>query len=173
MNDELARRFPDMKSITAPPGLSTINGIGTTVVGRRDYDPETGTYVKTYVFCVLFIPIFTLAAYRVADAGQGWYFLGKVPLSRFARFWNSGVVLLIAGLAGCASIECQSITEAPSHADAPRSTAVKSMSDSVSTPAVAATAAVDAPSTRSFINATRTASSPCIGRKIPAPLFTR
>jgi predicted Zn-dependent protease len=100
MNDELARRFPDMKSITAPPGLSTINGIGTTVVGRRDYDPETGTYVKTYVFCVLFIPIFTLAAYRVADAGQGWYFLGKVPLSRFARFWNSGVVLLIAGLAG-------------------------------------------------------------------------
>src|SRR5262245_29593490 len=82
MNDYLNERFPEMEPISGPPTLSTINGIGSMVYGQRDFDAETGTYVKTQCFCLLFIPIMALKAFRVADApGGGWYFLGRVPLS--------------------------------------------------------------------------------------------
>jgi len=74
--------------------LSTINGIGFTMYGKRDLDVETGTYVKTHVFCLVFIPVFCVGAYRVADAQRGWYFLGKEPLSSFARSCNIGVLCL-------------------------------------------------------------------------------
>src|SRR5207244_144824 len=89
-------RFPDMQPITKPPTLTTVNGIGPTLVGRRDYDSATYSYVKTHCFAVLFIPLLALGAYRVCDAPRGgWYFLGKVPLSGFARTWNKLVALLI------------------------------------------------------------------------------
>src|SRR5262249_46444483 len=76
----LEEKFPNLRLIQSPPSLHTINGIGTTIYGARDHDPETGTYVKTHWFCVLFIPVLALGAYRVADAERGWYFIGKEPL---------------------------------------------------------------------------------------------
>ncbi|OWK46845.1 tetratricopeptide repeat protein [Fimbriiglobus ruber] len=100
MNDELRRRFPDMTPIQSAPGLSSINGIGTTIVGQRDHDAETGTYVKTHCFCVLFVPLIALGAYRVADAERGWYFIGRVPLSKFARRWNLALLLICIAAAG-------------------------------------------------------------------------
>src|SRR5438270_571309 len=82
-------RFPEMTPTKSVPPLGTVNGIGFTVYGHRNHDPETGTYVKTYVFCVLYIPVLALRAYRVADAPNGgWYFLGKVPLPSIAKAWN-------------------------------------------------------------------------------------
>jgi hypothetical protein len=99
-NDPLRERFPEMQPVRKAPGLSTVNGIGLAVYGARDFDAETGTYVKTHVFCVLFIPIFALGAYRVADAHPGWYFLGRVPLSALAKLWNFLVLFLIVGGAG-------------------------------------------------------------------------
>ena len=96
-SDPLRERFPDMQPVTKVPPLSTVNGIGFTVYGRRDFDADTGTYVKTYVFCILFVPLFAVRAYRVADAVPGWYFLGRVPLSGLAKFWNFFVLVLIAG----------------------------------------------------------------------------
>jgi tetratricopeptide (TPR) repeat protein len=94
-------KFTDMRPIRSAPTLQTVNGIGTTIYGRRDYDPETGTYVKTHCFSVLFIPVLALGAYRVADAeGGGWYFIGKVPLSGLARAWNLLLPVLILGVAG-------------------------------------------------------------------------
>ncbi|MDB6024181.1 MAG: hypothetical protein JWM68_404 [Verrucomicrobiales bacterium] len=84
----LSEKFPKMRPIGSTPSLFTLNGIGAKVYGRRDYDLETNTYVTTHCFCVLFIPIFAMGAYRVADAERGWYFLGKEPLSSFARNWN-------------------------------------------------------------------------------------
>jgi hypothetical protein len=97
MADSLEERFPDMKPITAVPPLGLVYGIGTTVYGGRDHDAQTGTYVKTHCFCLLFVPILAIGAYRVADAPNGgWYFVGKVPLSRFARFWN---LILFGGIA--------------------------------------------------------------------------
>src|SRR5262245_35537721 len=94
----LEERFPEMKPINSPPSLWTVNGIGTMAYGARDYDPMTHTYVKTQCLCLVFIPVLALGAYRVADAPEGgWYFLGKVPLSRLARFWNFLLLGLIAG----------------------------------------------------------------------------
>jgi len=90
-----------------PPTMFRINGIGTSVYGKRDVDTTSGSYVKTLVFTFFFVPVFCLAAYRVADAPgsagwfsfrDGWYFLERVPLSRFAIYWNWGVGALLAVL---------------------------------------------------------------------------
>src|SRR4029450_12844899 len=81
--------FPEMRPVGSPPSLSSVNGIGFNIYGSRDYDAESGTYVKTRFFTVVFVPILALGAYRVADApGGGWYFLGRVPLSGLAEAWN-------------------------------------------------------------------------------------
>jgi hypothetical protein len=95
--NELERRFPNMRPISSAPSLSTVNGIGCMLIGGRDHDHETGTYVKTHCFCVLFVPLLSLGAYRVADAPRGWYFIGREPLSGFARAWNWMVVALVLG----------------------------------------------------------------------------
>ncbi|OAI48398.1 hypothetical protein AYO44_07125 [Planctomycetaceae bacterium SCGC AG-212-F19] len=118
---EWSEKFPDMKPISSPPGMMTINGIGTSVYGGRDHDPDTGTYIKTLCFCFLFVPIIALGAYRVADARQGWYFLGKVPLSRFAKFWNLGLLASIVGLVGWSFYH--------SHASDPANIAGKKLSE--------------------------------------------
>ena len=93
--NNLNDRFPEMKPINSPPTLSTINGIGTTVYGQRDYDDMTQSYVVTHWIVVLFIPIFAIGAYRVITASSGWYFLGKVPLSTSIKMWNRFLVLSI------------------------------------------------------------------------------
>lgn len=99
--DELFERFPEMKPVSKAPSLHTVNGIGTMVYGRRDYDPETGTCVLTQWLTVIFIPLIPIAAYRVADAaGGGWYFLGRVPLSGVAKGWPLCLLLIAAGFAG-------------------------------------------------------------------------
>lgn len=94
--EELYQRFPDMTPTNRAPTLFSVNGLGLTVYGRRNVDPETGTYVKTHFLIVFFVPLFALGAYRVADhpEGSGWLFLGKVPVGSFAKTWN----LLLAGL---------------------------------------------------------------------------
>jgi hypothetical protein len=92
--DSLRHKFPDMRPVKRTPTLVRINGIGFGMYGRRDFDAETRTYVKTYCFCVLFVPLFAIASYRVVDAARGWYFIGKERLSSFAKSCNFGVVCL-------------------------------------------------------------------------------
>jgi hypothetical protein len=87
--DNLRQKFPNLRPLKGPPSLMTMNGIGAGMYGKRDYDAETQTYVKTRCFCLIFVPLFALGAYRVADAGsRSWYFIGREPLSGFARSWN-------------------------------------------------------------------------------------
>ncbi|MBI5394506.1 MAG: hypothetical protein HZA91_04335 [Verrucomicrobia bacterium] len=89
-----------MRPIKKAPSLFTLNGFGFAMYGKRDFDAETGTYIKTRYLCALFIPIVSLGAYRVADAREGgWYFLGKESLSPFARAWNFGAAWMAAVLA--------------------------------------------------------------------------
>ena len=77
-------RFPDLQPGKKPSGLGSVNGIGTTLIGNRDYDGEAGTYVVTHAVSLL-VPIFALAAYRVANSENGWFCLGRVPLRRGRR----------------------------------------------------------------------------------------
>lgn len=93
---DLATKFPELRPIDKAPTLFTANGCGMMLRGSRDFDEETGTYVKTHCFVLIFVPLFSVGAYRVADAGNGgWYFIGKEPLSAFARMMN---VMLVAGV---------------------------------------------------------------------------
>src|SRR5688500_16128436 len=79
----LSERFPQLRPIESAPSLFTLNGVGFGIYGSRDHDPETNSYIKTHCLCVLFIPLLAFRAYRVMQApqGQGWYFLGREPLS--------------------------------------------------------------------------------------------
>ncbi|HTL55961.1 MAG TPA: hypothetical protein VL361_09795 [Candidatus Limnocylindrales bacterium] len=92
--DSLRVKFPQLRPLGNTPTLVRINGIGTGMYGKRDFDLETGTYIKTHCLCVLFVPLVALGAYRVADAQSGWYFIGKGQLSSFAKSWNIGVLVL-------------------------------------------------------------------------------
>src|SRR5262245_16815471 len=86
---DLKARFPSMKPVGKAPSMHLINGIGTRVYGKRDVDPETETYVTTLCFCVLFIPIVFIRAYRVLPSPRGgWFFLGTEPLSVLTKSWN-------------------------------------------------------------------------------------
>jgi tetratricopeptide (TPR) repeat protein len=96
----LEERFPDLQPLRSAPSLMTINGIGLSMYGSRDYDEDTRTYVKTRCFCVVFVPLLAVDAYRVANAQKGWYFLGKVPLSQFAKVWNCLLPLVLLAGAG-------------------------------------------------------------------------
>lgn len=87
--DDWRARFPNMTPIKGPPSMMTINSLGTKLWGRRDGDPETGSYVSTLCFVILFLPVLPIRAYRIIDAPNGgYYFLGREPLSPFARTWN-------------------------------------------------------------------------------------
>ena len=95
----LEQRFPDMKPMGGTPALFRLNGFGLAMAGKRGFDPNTGTYIKSHVITALWIPIFALGAYRVADSGDGgWYFIGKVAKSSFAKIWNTFLVSAIAML---------------------------------------------------------------------------
>jgi hypothetical protein len=101
--DLVRKKFPHLQPLKSMPSLTTMNGIGLGLYGKRDFDEETQTYVKTRFFCFVFIPLFALDAYRVADAGsRTWYFFGKEKLSAFTRNWNLTLAALIVclGLAG-------------------------------------------------------------------------
>ena len=93
---DLPSRFPNMKPVQKAPAMHLINGIGTRVVGRRDLDPETNSYVTTLCFCLLFVPLLPLRAYRVIKSPRGgWFFLGTQPLSAFAKAWNLALLLAV------------------------------------------------------------------------------
>lgn len=99
---DLNDKFPDLRPINAPPSLFTLNGCGLVLYGNRDFDDETGTYIKTHCLAFLFLPLFSLGAYRVLDSEDGgWYFIGKEPLSGFARACN---VIILAGIIGAIGI---------------------------------------------------------------------
>jgi tetratricopeptide (TPR) repeat protein len=103
------RVFAQMEPISAAPGLHTINGIGTTLYGRRDEDAQTGSYIATLYFVFFFIPLFPIACYRVIPQGaKSWNFLGKVPYSkREQRHWMmfaaAAVVVFILWISGSSS----------------------------------------------------------------------
>ncbi|MFZ5440146.1 MAG: hypothetical protein ACOZQL_09070 [Myxococcota bacterium] len=99
--------------ITSAPSLFTLNGVGTSLYGRSDRRPD-GSYVAALCFCVLFIPVFPLSAYRVADAGdRSYYFLGKVRLPRAWRIYRALVAAAV--LLGIGGSMIAAELDSPSH----------------------------------------------------------
>jgi curved DNA-binding protein CbpA len=92
--------FKGMRPIISPPALGRVNGIGTAIHGRRDEDPQTGTYVVTQYFTFFFVPLFPIACYRVRQAPTGgWFFLGRVSYGRGEKtHWAVFMVLAIVWL---------------------------------------------------------------------------
>src|SRR5207245_1889280 len=79
--------------------MFTFNGIGTTLYGKRNYDPNTQSYIATLYFTFIFLPVLPLGSYRVRDLGGNQYqFLGKVPLKWAAFVAPSIVAVVIAFL---------------------------------------------------------------------------
>src|SRR5688572_16987197 len=90
----LAQRALFITALRRRPALTTINGMGARVYGSSERAPD-GSYIKSHFLVFAFLPIFPLAQYLVRDADQGWYFLGKVPMSAPLRIWNR---LVVAGV---------------------------------------------------------------------------
>lgn len=96
MDAELARKFPEMKPVKGSPLLFTLNGFGLSMYGQRNSDPETGTYVATRFITLLFVPVWAIGSYRVADAENGgWYFLGKEGISKLWQTLNTAVLSIM------------------------------------------------------------------------------
>ena len=115
------RVFGSLKPIEKAPSLSTINGIGFKMYGKSDPDPETDSYLTTYYFVALFIPVFPIARYRIREvAGNRYSFLGKVPLRKVDR-WHLGIALVVvlAGIVGVAMSPEGSPSSASSRASQP------------------------------------------------------
>jgi hypothetical protein len=53
------------------------NGIGTTIYGKREVNPEDGSYIVTKWFTVIYFPIIPLGSYRVIKEKQN--FLAGFP----------------------------------------------------------------------------------------------
>lgn len=118
--------FGTLKPIASAPSLRTINGIGFKLYGRSDNDPETNSYVTTYYFVALFIPVFPIARYRIIDVGGNRYsFLGKLPLRKTDR-WHLAIaaVAIIAMIVGVAmSSDQNSSSSATPTSQSPQSAA--------------------------------------------------
>ncbi len=96
-NARVEELFRGLKPIDRAPSLSTTNGFGFRLYGKTDIDPIEGSYLTTYYFVALGIPLIPICRYRVVDKGRGMYsFLWKAPLRNVDRL-HLGLVL--AGLA--------------------------------------------------------------------------
>jgi hypothetical protein len=103
------RRF-FLKPLKRAPSLMTMNGVGTSLYGSSDANPQDGSYIATLFFVFLFVPIFPLAQYLVIKgAGRSWHFLGKVPMGGAHRSWRkvaalAGLVALLGAGAGTTNL---------------------------------------------------------------------
>jgi hypothetical protein len=77
--------FGDLEMISSAPPLWTFNGFGFTVYGDTDHSPISGSYMTTYYFVALMIPLFPICRYRVISSGNSYRFLGKASLRTFDK----------------------------------------------------------------------------------------
>ncbi|XXX78464.1 hypothetical protein WMF30_06795 [Sorangium sp. So ce134] len=96
----LARRRLFLEPMRRSPWLMTMNGVGATVYGASDRDPEDGTYIKTLFFVFLFVPLYPFGSYLVADGAdaRSWRFIGRAPLGPALYLWQRAVALGITAV---------------------------------------------------------------------------
>ncbi|MFH1740799.1 MAG: hypothetical protein ABIH23_17470, partial [bacterium] len=88
--------YGNLKPISSAPSLSLMNDFGFKLYGASDNDLETGSYMSTFYFVFLYIPIFPIRRYRVIRTGGGYSFLGKAPLRIIEKLYLFISVALIA-----------------------------------------------------------------------------
>ena len=88
------------------------NGIGTTIYGKREVNPEDGSYIVTKWFTVIYFPIIPLGSYRVIKvkqnvfAGSPKYQMRDAPLSvkqiifTYAAWWSIPAAMVVLVLIG-------------------------------------------------------------------------
>jgi hypothetical protein len=88
------------------------NGIGTTIYGKREVNPEDGSYIVTKWFTVLYFPVIPLGSYRVIKEKQNFlagfpkYQMRDVPLSvkqitfTYLAWWSIPVAIIFLALIG-------------------------------------------------------------------------
>ena len=86
-------KMENLSPISAP-SLSTFYGIGFRLYGSTDADQETGSYLSTYYFTILFIPVFPICRYRVIAINNGYRFFGKERLRTFDK-WHLAISLIL------------------------------------------------------------------------------
>lgn len=97
------RVWKGLEPIDSAPTLYTINGIGSRLYGATDHEPFRGSYIATYYFTVLYIPLFPVRRYRVIPTDGGYQFLGRAPLRQGDQVhrWIAGLLvgaLILVGL---------------------------------------------------------------------------
>ncbi len=106
-------KFSDLRPINSVPALFHFFGFGLYLYGERDFDLETESFVRTLCFCVMYIPIFALRAYRVVPTDDGWHYLGRVPVSDSARLL--GAFLSVSILVGCGYLGVNAYFNSPGY----------------------------------------------------------
>jgi hypothetical protein len=91
------RIFGNLRPISKAPSLRQVFGLGFKIYGHKDFDVETQSYLTTYYFVVLGIPVFPIRRYRVINEGNLYRFLGKARLRKFDK-WHLGISLSTIGL---------------------------------------------------------------------------
>ena len=111
LRDALREVERSPRPLERAPTLFTLNGIGFRLYGERDRWPD-GSYVATYCFCVVFIPIVPVAAYRVRQVStMSYQFLAKEPLGPIAKVWRG--VALLGTLGVVASVALSNYLDSP------------------------------------------------------------
>ena len=96
----LTEKFPELQPISSLPALWDIFGFGMGLYGNRDFDEETGSFVKTHYITALWVPLLALRSYRVVETNQGLLVLGRQPISTFSRLWNYVLVSCLLVIVG-------------------------------------------------------------------------
>jgi hypothetical protein len=88
------------------------NGIGTTIYGKREINPQDGSYIVTKWFTFLYFPIIPLGSYRVIKqkknflAGHPEYQMREAPrnvkqiIFTYLAWWSLPAVILAVGVLG-------------------------------------------------------------------------
>jgi hypothetical protein len=88
------------------------NGIGTTIYGKREVNPDDGSNIVTKWFTVLYFPIIPLGSYRVIKekqavfAGFPKYQMNNAPLSvkqiifTYVAWWSIPVAIIFLASIG-------------------------------------------------------------------------
>ena len=96
----LSERRNFLMPLGGAPSMASLNGVGTRLYGRANYDQNDQTYVGTLFFVIVFLPIYPIRQYLVRDAGHKAYnFFGRIPFDDTMRIWRRVVRLgLLAGI---------------------------------------------------------------------------